>query len=53
MHDHFHFGLESILISFGFLCLFLICVTKFLSYFPIFGLRDKKLIKKLSNVGGH
>ena len=53
MHDHFHFGLESILISFGFLCLFLICITKFLSYFPIFGLKDKKLIKKLSNAGGH
>ena len=53
MHDHYHFGLESILISFGFLCLFLICVTKFLSYFPIFGLKDKKLIKKLSKGGGH
>jgi hypothetical protein len=53
MHDHYHFGLESILISFGFLCLFLICVTKFLSYFPIFGLKDKKLIKKLSKAGGH
>ena len=53
MHDHFHFGLESILISFGFLCLFLLCITKFLSYFPIFGLKDKKLIKKLSSGGGH
>lgn len=53
MHDHFHFGLESILISFGFMCLFLLCVTKFLAYFPIFGLKDKKLIKKLSSGGGH
>lgn len=53
MHNHFHFGLESILISFGFLCLFVLCITKFLSYFPIFGLRDKKLINKLTSGGGH
>ena len=53
MHNHFHFGIESILISFGFLCLFLICVTKFLSYFPIFVMKDKKLIAKISKGGGH
>ena len=28
-------------------------IFNMLSYFPIFGLRDKKLIKKLSNAGGH
>jgi len=53
MHNHFHFGIESVLISFGFLCLFLICVTKFLSYFPIFVMKDKKLIAKISKGGGH
>ena len=53
MHHHFHFGLESMLISFGFLCLFLLCVTKFLAYFPIFASKDKYLIKKLTQGDGH
>ena len=52
-HHHFHFGIESILISLGFLSLFLLCVVRFLGYFPIFGFKDKYLIKKISKGDKH
>ncbi|MEC7925264.1 MAG: hypothetical protein VX618_02095 [Thermodesulfobacteriota bacterium] len=53
MHDHFHIGLEIILVTFGFLCLFLLCVTKFLSIFPVYVAKDKYLIKKLESGDQH
>ena len=53
MHNHFHIGLEVVLVSFGFLCLFLLCVTKFLSIFPVFVANDKYLIKKLEDGDHH
>ena len=52
-HNHFHFGIESILISLGFLSLFLLCVVRFLRYFPIFVAKDQYLIKKLSKGDNH
>ena len=52
-HNHFHFGIESILISLGFLSLFLLCVVRFLRYFPIFVSKDQYLIKKLSKGDNH
>jgi len=53
MHQHFHFDIGSMLISIGFLSLFLLCVTKFLGYFPFFAIKDKYLIKKLTEGDKH
>jgi len=53
MHDHFHIGLEVVLVTFGFLSLFLLCVTKFLSLFPVYASNDKYLIKKLEGGDHH
>ncbi|MBA4728457.1 MAG: hypothetical protein ACJ0NN_04430 [Thermodesulfobacteriota bacterium] len=53
MHNHFHIGFEVVLITFGFLCIFLLCVTKFLSYFPVFTTKDKYLIKKIEGGDSH
>ena len=53
MHDHFHIGLEVVLVTFGFLSLFSLCVTKFLSLFPVYASNDKYLIKKLEGGDHH
>ena len=53
VHHNFHFGIESILISLGFLSLFLLCIIRFLGYFPIFASKDPYLIKKLTKGDEH